>query len=95
MTFKKKVQQVVENQETEVVQTPENKKEIDIKGLISDLMHNKYFQIMEKEASPIAKSMIEEGASYLCNIRWFLTQNERLQLSKELAEKYCLEWEKK
>lgn len=66
------------------------KKEVDIQGLIRDLMFNKYFHIMEKEARPIAERMAKEGAAALHDVKWFLALSERQQLAKELKEKFGL-----
>ncbi len=64
--------------------------EIDMSGLIKDLMFNRYFHIFEKEARPIAEKMVSEGSSSLHNVKWFLASSERIQLAKELKEKYGL-----
>jgi len=77
---------LVENTIVETV-TPA---EIDINGLIKDLMFNRYFHIFEKEARPIAEKMIDEGSESLHNVKWFLAHSERVQLAKELKEKYGL-----
>jgi hypothetical protein len=68
----------------------EVKKEVDMNGLVRDLMLNKYFHIFEKEARPIAEKMVREGSSTLHDVKWFLAPFERVQLAKELAEKYGL-----
>lgn len=68
----------------------EPQKEVDIQGLIRDLMFNKYFHIMEKEARPIAERMAKEGAAALHDVKWFLALSERQQLAKELKEKFGL-----
>lgn len=67
-----------------------SQKEIDMQGLIKDLMFNKYFLIMEKEARPIAEKMVNEGFESLHEVKWFLAHSERVQLAKELKEKYGL-----
>lgn len=65
-------------------------KEVDMTGLVRDLMFNRYFCITEKEAKPIAERMVKEGAKSLLEIKWFLALSERQQLSKELKQKYDL-----
>lgn len=69
---------------------PESPKQIDFDALVKDLMFNKYFQIMEKEARPIARKMIDEGFEKLRDVKWFLSQSERIQLAKELKDKHVL-----
>ena len=64
------------------------RKEVDMQGLIRDLMFNKYFHIMEKEARPIAERMVNHGFETLHEVNWFLASSERVQLAKELREKY-------
>lgn len=66
------------------------KKEVDIQGLIKDLMLNRYFHIMEKEAKPIAERMVNEGSETLHEVKWFLAPFERVQLAKDLKEKHGL-----
>lgn len=79
-----------ESSVTEFAQVLEEKKEIDVRGLVRDLMFNKYFHIMEKEAKPIAEKMVKDGSSSLHEVKWFLAYSERVQLARELAEKYGL-----
>ena len=76
--------------EQSVDQQADSKKEIDFQGLVKDLMFNRYFHIMEKEAKPIAEKMILEGSEVLHGVKWFLAASERVQLAKELKEKYGL-----
>lgn len=94
---KKKPVEVVENQQlpdppneihvpVEVLQS----KEVDVQGLTRDLMFNKYFHILEREARPIAERMLKDGADSLNEVKWFLSPAERRQLAKELKEKYGL-----
>lgn len=59
--------------------------------LVRDLMLNRYFQIMEKEARPIAEKMVKEGSASLHEVKWFLTYSERVQLAKELKKKHDLD----
>ena len=73
-----------------VKDSAESQKEIDMQGLVRDLMLNKYFLIMEKEARPMAEKMVNEGSETLHNVKWFLAHSERVQLAKELKEKYGL-----
>ena len=70
--------------------TPEPKAEVDMKGLITDLMFNRFTYIMEKEAKPIAEKMVAEGPHTLHDVRWFLIRAEREQLASELSKKYGL-----
>jgi hypothetical protein len=65
-------------------------KEIDMRGLIRDLMFNRYFHIMEKEAKTMAEKMVKEGSDSLREFKWFLAVTERAQLAKELKDKYGL-----
>lgn len=58
--------------------------------IVKDLMFNRYFHIMEKEARPIAESMVKHGSEILHEIKWFLAHSERVQLAKELKEKHGL-----
>lgn len=74
----------------EILQLQEEKKEVDVKGLTKDLMFNRYFHIMEKEARPIAERMVKEGSETLWDVKWFLALSERQRLAKELKEKYGL-----
>jgi hypothetical protein len=85
-------EQVQQVDQTEVLQetVQKPKKEVDMNGLIRDLMLNKYFHIFEKEARPIAEKMVREGSATLHDVKWFLAPFERVQLAKELAEKYGL-----
>lgn len=77
-------------EEIVVEQLVEPQKEIDMKGLIRDLALNKYFMIMEKEARQLAERMLNEGSESLHDVKWFLAHSERVQLAKELKEKYDL-----
>ena len=52
--------------------------EIDMNGLVKDLMFNRYFHIMEREAKPIAEKMVNEGTSSLHDVKWFLAYQERV-----------------
>ena len=61
-----------------------------VKELTIDLMNNRYFQILEKEARPLAERMLNEGSESLHDVKWFLAYSERVQLAKELKEKYGL-----
>ena len=61
-----------------------------MKGLVHDLMLNRYFHIFEKEARPIAERMVKEGSQTLLEVKWFLAMSERQQLVNELKEKYGL-----
>lgn len=61
-----------------------------LQGLTRDLANNKYFLIFEREARPIAEKMIDRGAVALHEVSWFLAHSERVQLAKELKEKYGL-----
>lgn len=74
----------------ESLQKSETKTEVDMAGLIKDLMFNRFFLIMEKEARPIAEKMVSEGSLTLHDVKWFLAFSERVQLAKELKEKYGL-----
>lgn len=58
--------------------------------LVRDLMFNKYYHIMEKEARPIAEKMVREGSQTLHDVKWFLAHFERVELAKELAKKHGL-----
>jgi hypothetical protein len=82
-----KVAQEPESEEISITQIKE-KKDIDMNGLVRDLMLNRYFHIMEKEARPIAEKMVSDGSASLHEVKWFLAHSERVQLAKELAEKY-------
>lgn len=68
----------------------EHHKEIDLGGLIKDLMFNRYFCITKLEARRIAERMVSKGSAALNDVKWFLTHVERVQLAKELKEKYNL-----
>jgi hypothetical protein len=73
-----------------IVENFAEKKEIDIRGLVRDLMFNRFFHISEKEARPIAERMAADGSTSLHGVTWFLAGFERAQLAKELKEKYGL-----
>lgn len=76
--------------EEPIVTIHETKKEIDINGLTRDLVLNRFYRIMEKEARPIAERMAKEGAAALHDVKWFLALSERQQLANELKEKFGL-----
>jgi hypothetical protein len=96
--FMKKKKEVEEANTAQISESPisqseekfAEKKEIDMHGLVRDLMLNRFFLIMEKEARPLAEKMVSEGSHTLHDVKWFLSLFERMQLAKELKEKYKL-----
>lgn len=74
----------------EEIIVPELARQIDVSTLVKDLMFNRYFHIMEKEAKPIAERMVNEGSETLHEVKWFLAPFERVQLAKDLKEKHGL-----
>ena len=64
--------------------------DVNVEALTRDLMNNRYFHIFEKEARPLAERMLNEGSESLHDVKWFLAYSERVQLAKELKEKYGL-----
>jgi hypothetical protein len=57
--------------------------------LIRDLMFNDYFIISENEAKQISLNMINHGFGTLNDVKWFLAQSERKDLSEHLIKKHC------
>lgn len=85
------VQEVLQNSEVVSEEQKTEVKTVDFQALVRDLMLNKYFQIMEKEARPIAERMVRDGSQALHEVRWFLSSQERVDLAKFLAQKHGLD----
>lgn len=73
------------------VEKEKEKISVDIEALVRDLMFNKYFHISDNEARPIAIKMIDLGSKSLCDVKWFLSAQERMDLAKFLSQKYGLD----
>lgn len=84
-------QETIQNAEDISEEQKTEEKTVDFQALVRDLMLNKYFQIMEKEARPIAERMVREGSQALHEVRWFLSSQERVDLAKFLAQKHGLD----
>lgn len=65
---------------------------VDMEGLVRDLVLNRYFRILEKEARPIAEKMVKEGAQTLHDVKWFLARSERVELAQALSKKYGIRY---